>query len=93
MKNLLIVSAISLVALSCNSNKAGIKNKAADICAAMEKYEASNPATLLETYDAMAMIELDNDKYGEVSDEQLMDQLNKDCPEGAKKYKQLKLDI
>jgi hypothetical protein len=85
--------ALALILISCNSASDGLKQKTEDMCTAMELYNPEDAGTMLEAADAMAQIKLNDEKYGEVSNQELLNQMMIECPEGAEKFKQLNPDF
>jgi hypothetical protein len=90
MKNLLFVSvfAFALLFSSCGANQATVDAMSSDMCKIMVKYNPDDITSLLDvSSEIMALKEKEG--YGSVSDTQLLDAMNKNCPEGAKKLQSI----
>jgi hypothetical protein len=74
---------------SCDRSEAA--NQMADeMCLAMEKYEENDPMTMLSAANEMMLISKKTKEYGQVTDAQLKKAMLKKCPEGWRKFENLK---
>jgi hypothetical protein len=56
----------------------------------MEKYEENDPMTMLSAANEMMLISKKTKEYGQVTDAQLKKAMLKKCPEGWRKFENLK---
>ncbi len=84
-----LMLATALIFSSCGADQKTVDACADDMCSAIEKLDIENdPMSALGFLDEMTKI-MDKEGYDGVTESQLYSAMEKKCPEGYKKFKEL----
>ncbi len=87
MKKIVFAFGISVLFISCKGVSQEVINKMADeMCEAMELLNSDNPMGDIEAVGAIVKVR-ENEEYSDVSEEDLIKAMEKNCPKGAVKMK------
>jgi translation elongation factor EF-Tu-like GTPase len=74
-----------IISLSCKADKETVSLMAAEMCAALESFDSSNPTSILVTTDALQKLEEHSERYRKVTEKQLINAMKELCPDGYSK--------
>ena len=92
MKKFVYVSLFALASAfltSCGADQATVDKMSGEMCSVMEKYDEADPSSMLTAANGMIEIAGKETEYGKVTEDQLYSAMEKQCPEGYKKFKAL----
>ena len=82
-------AASTIIMSSCGAKQQIVDKMADEVCQAMSKYKEEDPITLLEAATGLEKVSSNEKEYKDVTEAQLESTLEKNCPDGFKKYKKL----
>jgi len=92
MKKIVYVSLFAFASafmMSCGADQATVDKMSNEMCTVMEKYDETDPSSMLTAANGMMEIAGKEAEYGKVTEDQLYSAMEKQCPEGYKKFKTL----
>ena len=85
----LACTAVALFFSSCGADQAVVDKMADEMCTAMDKYKEDDPMSMLDAASSMLDVASKEKEYGDVTESQLKETMEKKCPDGYKKFMKL----
>jgi hypothetical protein len=83
------LSAFTMTISSCGADQQTVDKMADKVCQAMSKYKEEQPETLYDAFVDVQKVSSIDGEFKDVSDSQLISTLEKNCPDGYKKFMKL----